>query len=416
MALCALALVLWWGVSAHFAIPLVWLLGIARCRRCSPTGPRLWVDRRHARGRGRSRSSTSSLVGCVGVAVWRLERRFRAQAGADPGAQRVPRAPPQLPAPIGARGASPTRWTPSCCAGASTSPASPTTASTGFDWGEQFHGGTQLRYQLNSLAWALSLFAANYVPNAPGQIERALRRVVLKHTDLRVWQYWRTLNLARQLRPEPRPDRPRQHHVLGVPRRRAEHLRGGDRLDPLRRAGLADVRVEGRADVRLRPPLDRRPPCGPTSSAAASASSRASRAGRSPCATSWARRRCAATTPLHGTDDWDGSATAGGRRSTRSTSRPTARYAHIRSQPRRPVVGHRRGAGRPLLRQRHAPLRRHPPGARPAGEGPRPAQCRRRRWPPSPTMVERRPARPSSCPPSRSATTPGAARCCRGTR
>ncbi len=86
----------------------------------------------------------------------------------------------------------------------------------GLDWGEQFHGGTQLRYQLNAYCWALSLYAANYVPNAPDQAEAALAELVTKHTDLRVWKYWHTLNLARQLRHQPGPDRARQHHVLGV--------------------------------------------------------------------------------------------------------------------------------------------------------------------------------------------------------
>ena len=77
----------------------------------------------------------------------------------------------------------------------------------GLDWGEQFHGGTQLRYQLNSIAWAMSLYAANYLPNAPERMTEALAKVVHKHTDLRVWGYWRTLNLLGNFDPNPDPIR-----------------------------------------------------------------------------------------------------------------------------------------------------------------------------------------------------------------
>ena len=77
----------------------------------------------------------------------------------------------------------------------------------GLDWGEQFHGGTQLRYQLNSYCWALSLYAANMVSNAQTQVEAALARLIEKHTDLRVWGYWRTLNLLGNLDANPDPIR-----------------------------------------------------------------------------------------------------------------------------------------------------------------------------------------------------------------
>ena len=68
----------------------------------------------------------------------------------------------------------------------------------GFEWGEQLHGGTCVRYQLNSLGWALSAYAVNYVPNAPQPMEEVLRNLVLKQTDLRVWGYWRGLKLGRK--------------------------------------------------------------------------------------------------------------------------------------------------------------------------------------------------------------------------
>ena len=41
--------------------------------------------------------------------------------------------------------------------------------------------------------------------NAPGQIELALRNLVHKQTDLRVWRYWRTLNLLGNFDGNPDP-------------------------------------------------------------------------------------------------------------------------------------------------------------------------------------------------------------------
>jgi hypothetical protein len=43
------------------------------------------------------------------------------------------------------------------------------------------------------------------VPNAPNQVEAALAKLVLKHTDLRVWRYWRTLNLLGNFDANPDP-------------------------------------------------------------------------------------------------------------------------------------------------------------------------------------------------------------------
>ncbi|HAP77984.1 MAG TPA: hypothetical protein DCR14_18120 [Acidimicrobiaceae bacterium] len=83
----------------------------------------------------------------------------------------------------------------------------PTDGIDGLDWGEQFHGGTQLRYQVNAFSWAMALYAANHLPNAPRRMEAALGAVVEKHTDPRVWRYWRTLNLLGNFDPNPDPIR-----------------------------------------------------------------------------------------------------------------------------------------------------------------------------------------------------------------
>ncbi len=203
VALCALAIVLWWGMSAHFAIPLVWLASVGGAVVLA-SGPRLWTDE------GTHWNWAIPVVyGLVAAsaafAVWRVERRYRAKRAVIPEINEY-LANVRLPEPIrefrrpDAMDAELLRW---CLSFAS----QPDDGLDGLDWGEQYHGGTQVRYQLNGLVWAMSLFAANFVPNAPGQTERALRSIVHKHTDLRVWQYWRTLNLVGNFDPDPDPIR-----------------------------------------------------------------------------------------------------------------------------------------------------------------------------------------------------------------
>jgi hypothetical protein len=53
----------------------------------------------------------------------------------------------------------------------------------------------------------MTLYAANHLPNAPAQITKALETMVRKHTDLRVWKYWRTLNLVGNFDSNPDPIR-----------------------------------------------------------------------------------------------------------------------------------------------------------------------------------------------------------------
>ena len=45
----------------------------------------------------------------------------------------------------------------------------------------------------------------NYLPNAPQPVEAALANLISKSTDLRVWKYWRTLNLIGNFDPNPDP-------------------------------------------------------------------------------------------------------------------------------------------------------------------------------------------------------------------
>ena len=200
-ALAVVALVLWWGLSFHAAIPLVWL-GSALVAWALVDGPRLVIDR--GTTWGWAIPVTYLLAAAVvGAAVWKFERRFRTKRARItelneylatvelPDRTPITREPNAMDAEL-------LRW----CYDLADQPDD---GLTGLDWGEQFHGGTQLRYQLNAYCWALSLYAANHVPNAPHQITEALAALVEKHTDLRVWRYWRTLNLLGNLDPNPDP-------------------------------------------------------------------------------------------------------------------------------------------------------------------------------------------------------------------
>lgn len=195
------ALVLWWGVSLHVGIPAVWL--------ASSAGAALWADGpRLLGGRGTTWGWAIPVVYVLavtgaGVLVYTFESRFRRKrakvaelnqwlaTGQLPEPARPVREPNDMDAEL-------LRWAYELC-------LQPVDEFRGFEWGEQFHGGTVVRYELNYLGWALAPYAVNYVPNAPGQIELALRNLVHKQTDLRVWRYWRTLNLLGNFDGNPDP-------------------------------------------------------------------------------------------------------------------------------------------------------------------------------------------------------------------
>ena len=200
-ALMVVALVLWWGLSAHLAIPLVWF-GSAIVAGLLVDVPRLLVDR------GTTWEWAIPVVyglalALVAVAVGKFERRFRGKRAKVAELNEYlstvqltddvapPREPNEMDAEL-------LHW----CYDLALQPDD---GLKGLDWGEQFHGGTQLRYQVNNFCWALSLYAANYLPNALHQVDEALAKLVLKHTDLRVWRYWRTLNLLGNFDANPDP-------------------------------------------------------------------------------------------------------------------------------------------------------------------------------------------------------------------
>ena len=203
LVLLVVALVLWWGASAHLAIPLVWAASAA-VPAALANGPRLWVA--HGTTWNWSIGAAYLMAAAfVGIALVRTERAFRAKRASIAELNDYLRTAtlerhPKVRRDADAMDIELYRW----CLSFANQPAD---GLDGLDWGEQFHGGTQLRYQLNTVAWAMSLYAANFVPNAPAQAEAALARVVLKHTDLRVWRYWRTLNLLGNFDANPDPIR-----------------------------------------------------------------------------------------------------------------------------------------------------------------------------------------------------------------
>jgi hypothetical protein len=190
IVLLALAIVLWWGISAHWAIPLVWL-GSAVASGLLSGAPRWFVD-----------DGTTwpwmipvvyaLAIASVTVAVVRMERTHRRKLATVPDLNEYLAAatlPAREPDPN-----EPTAFDAELLDWVYGMALQPLDQFRGFDWGEQIHGPTCVRYQLNMMGYALSVYAANQLPNCPQPVEAALANLILKATDLRVWGYWRTLN------------------------------------------------------------------------------------------------------------------------------------------------------------------------------------------------------------------------------
>lgn len=197
----SVALVLWWGMSLHLGIPAVWLLA-AVASGVLAEGPRLFVDR-GTTWQWAVPVVYALAIACLGAIAWTFEARFRRKRAKVPELNAY-LATATLPTPVSTprepdeTDAELLRW-------AYELALQPIDRFDGFEWGEQLHGGTVIRYQLNYLGWALAPYAVNYVPNAPGQIELALRNLVSKQLDLRVWRYWQLLNRVGNLDNNPDP-------------------------------------------------------------------------------------------------------------------------------------------------------------------------------------------------------------------
>jgi hypothetical protein len=201
VAVMVLAVVLWWGASASWGVPLWWAVTVVASIVLF-NGPRPFGERGTTWGWAVPVIIVAAL-GLIGSAVVRFERTFRRKRAAVTELNEY-LASATLPAPVttfaepNALDVELLRWVYSMA-------LQPLDDFDGFDWGEQYHGPTCVRYQLNFLGWALAVFAANYVPNAPATAERAMANLIVKHTDLRVWHYWRTMNLIGNFDRNPDP-------------------------------------------------------------------------------------------------------------------------------------------------------------------------------------------------------------------
>ncbi|MFV0524458.1 MAG: hypothetical protein ACK5RL_08175 [Acidimicrobiales bacterium] len=321
------ALVLWWGVSAHLAIPLVWLVSAVVPALLGPDGPRLWAERGATWGWAVP-VAYLLLATTVAVGFSRAERSYRAKRAvvADLNAYL---ADTTVPEPVRiVRPPDPTdiellRWVYDLA-------NQPDDGLDGLDWGDQFHSGTQLRYQLNALCWGLSCYAANFVPNALPQAEDALARLVHKHTDLRVWRYWRTLNVLGNFDPDPDPirrDNIMFSGFLGDVLNVYEAATGSTRFD--QPGSLTFVWTDGRTF-----PYDHH-----RIAEAVERNFRRSRLGFFACEPGWSFTVCnvmGAQTlcghdRLHGTDAWDGVRPRWRETLDQEYLTPDGSYAHIRS-------------------------------------------------------------------------------------
>jgi len=69
----------------------------------------------------------------------------------------------------------------------------------GFEWIDQFQTAA-VRYQINSISYALSLAQANYMPDFTGYLSEAQRNLKAKQESHRIWKYWQLENLWGNLR------------------------------------------------------------------------------------------------------------------------------------------------------------------------------------------------------------------------
>ena len=74
----------------------------------------------------------------------------------------------------------------------------------GFHWIDQFQTAA-VRYQLNFIAYALSIARAVHFPAFHGYFDAAQENLIAKQQDHRVWRYWRLENLWGNLRPQADP-------------------------------------------------------------------------------------------------------------------------------------------------------------------------------------------------------------------
>lgn len=189
----AFAVLMWWGLSAFFLIPAVWLLSVVGSAWLASGSTWNWIIA----------PVLAVTIGLYATLVLRARLTYRNKVAAIPALNDyIERTP--LPE------AAPTRLEPTdldreVLGWIYELALQPLDQFEGFDWGEQYHGGTCLRYQLAFLGESLAAYAVNALPNCQQVIEPALAALIQRMTDQRVWKYWRLENfLARgSLNPDP---------------------------------------------------------------------------------------------------------------------------------------------------------------------------------------------------------------------
>jgi len=184
------AVLLWWGLSAFFLVPLVWICSAAGAALLAD-GPRLWS----APGATWDWAVPVVIAATLALLITAMIRSVtlhRRKVAAVPAINDYLRVTPEpKPAPTGIE---PNDLDRELLGWMYELALQPPDQFVGFDWGEQYHGGTCLRYQLAFLGESLAAYAANALPNHQQVVEPALAALIERMTDQRVWKYWQLEN------------------------------------------------------------------------------------------------------------------------------------------------------------------------------------------------------------------------------
>lgn len=190
----AFAVLLWWGLSAFFLIPLVWLISVMGSAAVGD-GSHVW---------GWSIPLVLSMtIATFATMFFRSRTMHRRKVASVPAMNAYLKS---TPAPQASHPTlEPNALDRELLAWCYELALQPPDEFEGFDWGEQYHGGTCLRYQLAFLGESLAAYAANALPNHQQVIEPALAALIQRMTDQRVWKYWQLENFLATGRRNPDP-------------------------------------------------------------------------------------------------------------------------------------------------------------------------------------------------------------------